>query len=91
MVYETDLLNPMWWITSLVGNIYLFLGLIQLFLMSKIRKIPNVKFLALVMLGINGIIMFYGILQNEGNIIDKGLFVLVMIIYAFIVWGGENS
>lgn len=91
MAYETDILNPSWWINSLIGSWTLFFVILQLWLLTFIRRIANVRLFAVVLLSLNGLLLFYGIWQGEGSVMNNSLLTLMILIFAFIIWGGSKS
>lgn len=91
VTYETNLLDPIWWINSLLGNWFLAIAIVQLWLLSYIRKIPNITTMSFILIAINGILFFYGIFVGEGITIGTSLMALVMLIWALIAWSGYNN
>lgn len=90
--YETDLLNPIWWMDSLLGNTFIAIAVIQLFLLSYIRKIPNINTMSFVLVAINAVLLFYAVFRGEGASLGTGLLTLVILVWAVIAYTGyENS
>ena len=91
MAYETDLLDPVWWVNSLVGNTTVLLLLIQIWLLSYVRKIPNIKTFAVIIIGINISVIGYGIFAGEGLTIGSAFLTLLMVIFGYIAFSGFND
>lgn len=89
--YETELLDPMWWISSLFGEWTIFLALVELFILTFIRKIPNIHTFSFILISMNAMIMIHAIFSGEGITIGTGLLTLMLVIYAIIFWSSYND
>lgn len=86
VIYETNLLDPIWWINSLVGNVTIVIALVEIWLLSYIRKIPNIHTFALILMGINIVLLFFGIFSGEGITLGQSLLGLMIVIFAIIAY-----
>lgn len=91
MIYETELLNPVWWVNSLFGNATLLIVLIEIWLLSFIRRIPNITSFAIILMGINGVILIFGIFGGEGLTLSQSLLGLMLVIFGIIAWSSYND
>jgi uncharacterized membrane protein len=90
-IYETNLLEPIWWINSLFGEWTIFLALAELFILSFIRKIPNIQTFSFILISMNVMIMIHAIFSGEGITMGTGLLTLMLVIYAIIFWSSYND
>ncbi len=88
MAYTPDLLNPVWWIESLLGSIIIFMLLVQLWFLSYIRKIPNSQPMMMIFFIINIIFVVYGL---PGFVIAKAFMTLILVVVAFVMWRSWNK
>lgn len=86
MVYETSLLDPMWWIDSLVGNVTIVIALVEIWLLSYIRKIPNIHTFAIILMAINVVLLFYGVFSGAGITLGQSLLGIMLVIFAIIAY-----
>ncbi len=91
VTYETNLLDVTWWVNSLLGNWFLAVAVLQIWLLSYIRKIPNITTMSFILMAINGVLLVYGIFQGTGITLGTSLMALVMLIWAMIAWSGYNN
>lgn len=91
VIYETNLLNPMWWIDSLIGSVYILLALVEIWMLSFIRKIPNIHTFAIILMGINIVLLFYGILSGEGITLGQSLLGVMLVIFAIIAYSSYSD
>ncbi len=91
MAYTPDLLNPVWWIESLLGSIVVFMLIVQLWLLTYIRRIPNSQPMLWIFMMINIIFVAFGWLSAEGFYITKAFMALILVIIGFIMWRSWNS
>ena len=91
MEYEIDILNPMWWIENLIGDVFLLLVFLEIWLLSFIRKIPNITTISIMMIGINSLIMIFAIFTTEGITLGQSLLGLLILIFGVITWSSYNN
>jgi len=91
MAYETNLLDPMWWVNSLLGSATVLVILLELWLLSYVRKIPNIKGFSLILLGINGMIVIFAVFSGEGLTLTTGVLVFLMAIFGYMAFSGFNE
>ena len=90
-IYSTELLNPSWWIDSLIGNTTILVILIEIWLLSFIRKIPNIKTFTIILFGINIYILIFSVFSGDGLTLSNGVLVLIMAIFGILAFGGFNE
>lgn len=91
MTYTTELLNPMWWVNNLIGDVFLLVVLLEIWLLSFVRKIPNVKMISILLIGVNSLIMIYAIFVTEGITIGQSLLGVMILIFGIIAWSSFNN
>lgn len=91
MVYETDLLNPVWWVDSLLGSMSLLIIIVEFWILSFLRKIPNITLFSIVIMVINGLILLYGIFSGEGMVLSQSMLGLLILIFGIIAWSNYND
>jgi len=91
VIYETSLLDPMWWINSLIGNVTIVIALIEIWLLSYIRKIPNIHTFAIVLMSMNIVLLFYGIFNGEGITLGQSLLGVMLVIFAIIAYSSYSD
>lgn len=91
MAYETNLLDPMWWVNSLLGSPTILIILVELWVLSYVRKIPNMKTFALIIIGLNIPLVIYSIFGGDGLTLTTGLLVLFIAIYGYIAFSGFSD
>ena len=91
MAYETELLNPMWWVNSLLGSATVLVILIELWVLTFLRKIPNIKMFSIIIIGLNVPLLLFAVFSGEGLTITTGVLVLFIVIYGAIAFSGFND
>ncbi len=91
MVYETSLLDPMWWVNSLIGNVTVLVAIVEIWLLSYIRKIPNIHTFAIILMGINIVLLFYGIFNGEGITLGQSLLGVMVVIFAIVAYSSYSD
>jgi len=91
MSYATELLDPMWWIGNLFGDVFLFVAIIEIFLLSFFRRIPNITTFSLILMGLNILVLIFGGLANEGITLGQGLLGLMIVIFGIMAWTNYNN
>lgn len=90
-VYETSLLDPMWWVNSLLGSTVMLVIIIELLILSYVRKIPNIKTFSMILIALNGAIMLFAIFAGEGLTLTSGLLVFLMAIFGYFAFSGFSD
>ena len=91
MVYETNLLDPMWWINSLLGSATILIILMELWVLSFLRKIPNMKIFSMIIIGLNVPLVLFSIFGGNGLSITTGVLVLFIAIFGYIAFSGFSD
>lgn len=91
MVYETNLLDPMWWVNSLLGSATVLVILVELWLLSYVRRIPNIKSFALLLIGIDSAMLIFAVFSGNGISITSGILILIIGIFSWIAFSGFNE
>lgn len=91
MEYTTELLEPMWWINNLLGSVVVLAIVVELWLLSYIRRIPNVRTYIFILFAINIPIMVYATFTEEGLTLGTAALGLIMVVFAVIAFSGYNS
>lgn len=91
VIYETNLLDPMWWVNSLIGNVTILIIIIEIWLLSYIRKIPNIHTFAVILMGINIVLLFYGVFSGEGITLGQSLLGVMIVIFGIIAYSSYSD
>ena len=81
----------MWWIDSLIGSVTMVIALVEIWLLSYIRKIPNIDTFAIILMGINIVLLFYGIFNGEGITLGQSLLGVMLVIFAVIAYSSYSD
>jgi len=91
MVYETNLLDPMWWVNNLLGSTTMLLVIVEIWMLSFIRKIPNVRAFVFILMGINIFVLIFAVFNGAGLTLGSGLLGLLLVILAIFAWSSYNG